>query len=245
MTTSNPQAYDYIEKILGTWAQEPNNLWAVAFRVGLAILIAAFIGSERARKRHAAGLRTFILVGMTSVLAALCDDYMVTAMQVSVPFLSAAILICISTIRGKTLLYTSRYQLRGLTTSVCLLTVAVMSLCLGLGMYTCALIGFLVILICMAILPMLESYMKGHSVQFELHLELKSRANLQDFIGAVREFGLHIDEIEINPAYANTGLGVYTVKVTIESEKLLKTQHEKIIEAVGALDSVGFVEEIF
>ena len=112
-------------------------------------------------------------------------------------------------------------------------------------MYTSALIGYGAMIMSMAIFPAWESRLKGRSPQFELHLELKSRNMLQEFITAIREFGLHLDEIEINPAYANTGLGVYTVKVTIESEKLLKTQHEKIIEAVGALDSVGFVEEIF
>ena len=238
------QPYDYIEKMLGAWAQEPNNLAAVAFRVGLAFIIASVIGSERATKRHAAGLRTFILVGMTAVLAALCDDYMVTAMEVHVPFLSAATMFCISSISGRTLLFSSRNQLKGLTTSVCLLTVAVLSLCIGLGMYTCALIGFLVLVVCMAILPRMEKFLKGRSVQFELHLELKNRSLLQDFIMAVRTFGLHVDEIEINPAYSNTGMGVYTVMVTIQGDKLTRTMHGKIIDALSALDCVAFVEEI-
>ena len=236
--------HNYIETLLGEWSQQPNHLGAIILRVGLAIILSAIIGWDRASKRHPAGLRTFILVGMTSVFAAFCDEYMVNAMQVRASFLSAADLICLSTISGKTLLFSSKNQLKGLTTSIGLFTVAVLSICIGFGMYTYALIGFVTAIGCMAFLPSLESYLKGISPQFEIHLELKSRNLLLDFISAIREFGLHLDDIEFNPAYANTGLGVYTVKLTAVGNNLPKTSHVKIIEALAALDCVAFVEEL-
>ena len=127
---------------------------------------------------------------------------------------------------------------------MCIFTNAVLSLCIGFGMYTSALVGFVAMMMCMYLFPSLETRLKGRSPQFEMHLELKNRNLLQEFVTAIREFGLHLDDIEINPAYATTGLGVYTVKVTISDRKLLSRSHDEIIDALAALDSVEYVEEM-
>ena len=60
---------------------------------------------------------------------------MVSQMKVHVPVLSAAGLICLSSISGKTLLFSSKNQLKGLTTSICLFTDAVLSLQFALTRY--------------------------------------------------------------------------------------------------------------
>lgn len=236
--------YNYIGKLLGDWSLEPSHLGAIAFRIALAFLFSAIVGCERATKRHPAGLRTFILSGITSVFAALCDAYMTSVMGVQMTLLSPAVLLCLATISGKSLLFTSRNQLRELTTSICLFTNASIALCIGFGMYTCALIGFIAMITCIVVFPALETFLKGHSPQLELHLELKSRNLLYEFITAIREFGLHLDEIELNPAYATTGLGVYTLKATIVGKKLQDSSHAAIIDALTALDCVAYVEEI-
>ena len=238
------QMQNCIEILLGEWSRQPGHMGAILLRVGLVLLFSAIIGLERSSKRQTAGLRTFMLVGLASVFAALCDEFMISSMGMDMAFLSAADLICISSIGGKTLLFTSKNKLKGLTTAVCLITDAVLSLCIGLGMYTYALVGFIAAIACMALLPFMESALKGISHQFEIHLELKSRNMLQDFIKSIREFGLHLDDIEFNPAYANTGLGVYTMKLTAVSGRPLKSGHGSIIEALAALDCVEFVEEI-
>ena len=75
-------------------------------------------------------------------------------------------------------------------------------------------------------------------------LELVSRNVLQEFTGTIRKFGLRIDDIEINPAYANSGLGVYTIKFKIIDDGLKKKTHGEIIEVLSALDCVHYVEEI-
>ena len=236
--------HNYIATLLGDWSLEPSHLGAIALRIGLAFVLSAIIGCERASKRHPAGLRTFILSGITSVLAALCDEFMLSVLHMRVAFLSAAFLTCLATVSGKSLLFTSRNQLKELTTSVCLFTNAVLSLCIGYGMYTCAFLGFVAMMLCMVLFPALETRLKGRSPQFEMHLELKSRNILQEFITAIRAFGLHLDEIEINPSYATTGLGVYTARVTIAKPELLKRSHDEIIDALAALDCVAYIEEI-
>ncbi len=45
-------------------------------------------------------------------------------------------------------------------------------------------------------------------------------------------------------AHILTGLGVYTIKATIVGKQLQFSSHAAIIDALGALDCVAYVEEI-
>ena len=90
----------------------------------------------------------------------------------------------------------------------------------------------------------LEVFTKKSSRHFEIHLELKSRNVLQEFVGAIRKFGLKIDDIEINPAYTNSGLGVYSVSLTVIEKSLLNKTHKEIIELLSVLDCVNYIEEL-
>ena len=94
-------------------------------------------------------------------------------------------------------------------------------------------------------MPRLEVYMKNKSNHFEIHLELKNRNDLVNFTGVVRKLGLKIVDIEANPAYNNTGLGVYTISITINSKELKKYKtHTEIIEALSTLEYINCIEEI-
>ena len=63
---------DPIASLLGDWATGLTPA-SIIFRALIAILFAAVIGCERAAKRHAAGLRTFMLVSLASAMAAMAD----------------------------------------------------------------------------------------------------------------------------------------------------------------------------
>lgn len=236
-------ANDAIGKLLGTWSQGAG-AGAIALRIASAFVFSAVIGSERAVKFHAAGLRTFMLVGLASVVAALADGYLMLYRGLRVPVLSAATVIGVAIIGCNTILFSSKNRLKGLTTSVCLWANGILSLCIGLGQYTVALIGFASLVICVMLFSWPENFFKQKSNRFEIHLELKNRSLLQEFMSTVRRFGLKIDEVEVNPAYVNSGLGVYTVKLTVCDKELKKKKHAQIIEALSALDCVYFIEEI-
>ena len=53
--------HDPIAALLGPWASELCTL-SILLRVALSVLFSSLVGCERAVKRHAAGLRTFIVV---------------------------------------------------------------------------------------------------------------------------------------------------------------------------------------
>ena len=234
---------DYIAEWLGAWSSEVN-LGSTALKTAIVILMAVILGCERARNRHAAGLRTFIVLSIGSMFAGIADIYFIRNLGVGFSFMSAAVFIGISIITANTIVYSSKNQIMGLTTSIGVWTMSIISAVLGFGLYTAALFGFAALMIGLLAFSKLETYIKNKSDHFEIHLELKSRSSLQEFISAARKFGLKIDNLEVNPAYANSGLSVYTVRFTVVDKALRKQTHSDIIEALSVLDCVYHIEKI-
>ena len=232
---------DPIASLLGSWATELN-LYSVLLRVAVSVVFAAMIGCERASKRHAAGQRTFILVSLASTMAMLLDQ---SVERAGGPLVSAATVIAIAIISSNSILYSSKNQIKGLTTSVGLWCCGIVGLALGAGLYTLALVLFFALLCSMSGLPALETHLKDRSNHFEVHLELKNKSDLPDFVSTVRALGIRIDDIESNPAYLNSGLSVFTVSFTVASAELKQyKKHGEIIEALKSLDYVYYIEEM-
>lgn len=234
---------DPIATMLGSWAAE-TGVWSILLRLALAMLVGTTIGCERASKRHAAGLRTFMLASMASAIAMMLDTAL-AGPSLRLPVISAAAIIGIAIISSNSILFSSRSQIKGLTTAMGLWACGAVGLALGAGLYTMALVGFLALLTCLSLFPAVESYLKDRSNHFEIHLELRERHNLQDFVSTIRRLGLRIDDIESNPAYLNSGLSVYSISITIVSAELKKyKRHDEIIEALRSLEYVHFIGEI-
>lgn len=235
---------DVIVKLIGDWSVGLG-AGAVALKVALAFIFAMITGIERATKRHAAGLRTFVLVALVSVLASMCDEYIINRFDVSFSFITGATVIGIAILSSNTILYSSKNQLKGVTTSVALWGTSIISVFIGFGLYTIAVISYVVYFICIAVFPRLEIYFKMRSNHFEIHLELKGKNHLQEFNETMRRLGLRIDDIEINPAYANSGLGVYSVALTIVSNELRECKtHDEIVSVIKELEYVNHIETI-
>lgn len=241
----NPITYtDPIASFLGQWASGLN-FYSILFRISLAFICATIIGCERAHKRHSAGLRTFIIVYTASVSAMMLDDYCHAVNGLTFPIISAASVISIAIISENSFWYSSRNQIKGLTTGFTLWASGFIGLSIGGGFYTAALLSFAATMFCLSVLPATERYLKDKSNHFEVHLELKNKSNLQDFITTIRRLGMTIDDIEINPAYINSGLSVYSVSFTITKEELKKyKKHHEIIEALSTLEYVSHIEEM-
>lgn len=230
---------DPIVKLLGNWAGGLT-VCSILLRLSMATLFGAVIGFERASKRHSAGLRTFILVTLASAIAMLLDRYFV-----QFPLLSAATVIGVAMLSGNSILFSSRNQIKGLTTSAGLWTCGIIGLTVGAGFYTVAVVSFLFLLCILSWLPAVEGWLTNRSNHFEIHLELKSRSNLQDFVTTIRRLGMSIDDIESNAAYLGSGLSVYTVMISVSSQELKKYKtHSEIIQALSTLDYIYHIEEM-
>lgn len=234
---------DMIANVLGSWSVEFNTA-SLILRMVLSLVLASIIGCERSSKRHSAGMRTFILVTMSATAAMLTDLY-IGGNGDQIPVISAAAVVGIAMLSGNSVLFSSKNQIKGLTTSAALWSCGFMGLLAGAGMYTATILVFLGILCALSLFPTAEHYLKDRSNHFEVHLELVNSSRLQDFVTTIRKLGIRIDDIESNPAYLNSGLSVYTISLTVNSqEQKLYKRHSEIIEALRSLDYIHHIEEM-
>ena len=235
---------DPIADFLGIWSTQLT-AYTLLFRIGMSALLSALIGWERSSKRHSAGFRTFMIVTLSGTVVMLLDIYLNTFFGGKFFILSAVAVISSARIATRTLFFSSRNQIMGLTTAVSLWCSCILGLTLGAGLYTITAILFVTILLCLSKLPSLEFFLKNRSNHFEIHLELKNSLNLQNFVSTIRKLGLTIDAIEMNPAYANSGLSVYSIAISISSAELKKYKtHKEIIEALRTIDYIYHIEKI-
>ena len=178
-------------------------------------------------------------------MAMMLDLFLIKTFTVGFPLISAAVVIGIAIISSNSILYSSKSQIKGLTTSAALWACGILGITAGAGMYTVTLISFVAIICGLSLFPTIEHGLKDRFNHFEMHLELKNKNNLQDFVTTVRKLGMVIDDIEPNPAYLNSGLSVYTVSVRITGKELKKyKKHKEIIEALSTLEYVYHIEEM-
>lgn len=235
---------DPIAKLFGEWSQNING-WSIFFRISIAFVMGAVIGWERSNKRHAAGLRTFILAIISTTTAMILDVFFYEKNGAGFFIVSGASILALGILSCNTTLYTSKSQIKGLTTSVALWAAGFIGLALGAGLYLTTLIIFVGLLFSLSLFPKFEVYLKNRSNHFEVHLELTNASYLKDFVTVLRELGVKIDDIEANPAYLNSGLSVYTISLSIIKEELQKYKtHKEIIEALNSLQYVAYVEEM-
>ncbi len=235
---------DPIASLLGSWASELN-VFSIILRISLSLLLSAYLGFERSTKRHAAGLRTFMVVSLATTISMLLDIYLLNSAESGLYLISAASIVSVAIITVNSILYSSRSQIKGLTTSVALWASAVLGLCIGAGFYTVTLVSYIAFICTLSVFPRLERYFKNRSNHFEVHLELKNIAYLQNFVTTIRELGMKIDDIEMNTAYQHSGLSVYSISISISSQELKKYKtHSQIIEALRSLDYIYHIEEM-
>ena len=245
MNSAIPVFTDPIAQLLGSWSSGIT-IGSILLRLLLSLTLGAIIGWERSNKRHSAGLRTFMLAFLIGSLASLLDSYVFAASGNSGIFLlSGATIIGASIIAVHSVFYSSRNQIKGLTTAVGLWVAIVIGIALGMGYYTIALAGFAALLCALLWFPALEIAFKNRSNHFEIHLELTNSVCLQDFVTVLRRLGITIDEIEQNPAYVGSGLSVYSIAISVSNEMLKKYKsHGEIIDALKTLDYVYHIEEM-
>ena len=217
---------------------------SVIFRIILSTLLAAGTGYERSIKRHSAGMRTFVSIAIASTSAAIIEEYLILLGHPS-SWIIPSVIVSVAVISCPSMFMNSKGRLKGFTTSAGLWACSIIGISIGMGMYILAIVSFLALICTLSLLSTLETLLRDRSNHLEVQLELKSKNDLQKFSTTIRRLGMQIDDIELNPAYLNSGLSVYTVAFTISSKELRKyKKHRQIIEAFRTLDYVSYIEEI-
>ena len=124
---------DYFASLLGPWAADWNT-GSILLRIVLSVVLASIVGCERSSKRHSAGLRTFIIVSLASTTAAMVEEYLFDCGRTA-PWITAAVVISTAMLSGYSILFSSKGQIKGLTTSAGLWACGIIGIAIGLGLY--------------------------------------------------------------------------------------------------------------
>ena len=203
------------------------NVWAVAFRIFLAVLVGGCIGLERGRHGRAAGLRTHILVCLGSSLTTLLGLYI----HYNLGFnndplrMGAQVISGIGFLGVGTIIVRKGSQVTGLTTAAGLWTTASIGLTIGAGFYWAALVAFLMILITNSVLVRIE-HTSRRNERKTYYIELSDIREAKSLYCKWRD---HLADVKIIPARSGLPQHVGMEIVTQAEDVWLRLQEEEAI----------------
>lgn len=220
-------------------------LASVVFRLFLATVLAAAIGFERGKKRHAAGLRTHVVVCIGAASVMLVNQYLCLYFNSAADpaRLGAQVISGIGFLGAGTIIITGHQrtqQVKGLTTAAGLWASACMGLAIGIGFYEAAVIMCLFLVSVIVFLNRLdERYLKSSTVM-QIYVEHMPELPFSAVLQTLRAQGWHVTHMEF---LGQDGRGVVGSILDLEQTGHI-TDGSRMMEALRAVEGVLFVEDV-
>lgn len=231
--------------VMGAYLRQMN-LTSILLRFILATVCGSVIGFERGKKRHAAGLRTHIVVCIGAMSVMLVNQYIITYFNINsdparmgaqvisgIGFLGAGTIVTTGHHRGQ--------QVKGLTTAAGLWASACMGLAIGVGFYEGAIIMCIFLFLVIVSLNQLdERYLKATST-LRIYLEYSSTVPFSTLLRALRQQGWHMTYVE----HLNRETSGHINEILLGLQRTGRDSNPSdVIEIIRNVDGVLFVEDI-
>ena len=212
---------------------------SIAFRLVLATLLSALMGSERGRRGRAAGLRTHILVCVGATLASMTGIYIVEELQVAgdASRIAAQVVSGIGFLGAGTILVKNGNTITGLTTAACVWATGAIGLAIGYGFYEAAVIATVITYLTIKLLSEIERKQPLYSKECSLYVEFTDASKLNDTIFLFKEKGYIVDSIALSPTKTNLPNAI-AASLTVKVKK--KENVQQILKEVNKIDNVNF-----
>lgn len=218
---------------------EDFNAVSVAVRLILATVMGGIIGMERGATKHAAGLRTFMLVCLGAALAQIIDMHCVMVYGTGDPMrLAQGVINGIGFLGVGTIVVTGKSHIKGLTTAATLWTTAVLGISIGSGYLYSSIITFALIMLVIKAMAGLSRRQMSHSRMLEISVEFAGKDGTKNVVKYLREHGYHITEMDKKE-------NEDSILLSLDIDLGKKMNHAKVLEEMGKLEEVEFVMEIF
>ena len=216
------------------------NTATILVRVGLAMVLGGLLGLERTRKRRAAGLRTYILVCVSSAIVMMTAQFMLGRFGNTDPArLGAQVISGIGFLGAGTILVTGIKQIRGLTTAAGMWAAACMGLAIGIGFYSGAVIVCIAIFIVMTALEWVQTRYVSKMRRIRLYIVFEAIGNIGDFLLLAEKLNINVSDFETLVPEAGRGVGAVFMLQFKE-----KKSHAEIIEMLRNCPGLKLIEEI-
>ncbi len=230
------------------------NMPSLLLRMTLAMFCGGMIGIERGRKHRAAGFRTYMLVCLGAALTMILSQYMdwmgnnawaeqaaEIGFRTDVARLGAQVINGIGFLGAGIIVVTGHQEVKGLTTAAGLWASACMGLAIGAGFYECVAVSFVLIFLCIRILPRVENAVVERARNLNLYMEFQALENVSDIIACIKAQGVHIYDVDIDRGKAYKGQkpsAVFYIRLNHGQH------HTQVMTAISALESVTVIVEL-
>ena len=218
------------------------NAVSVTVRLVLSLLCGGVLGVERGRKKRPAGFRTYMLVCMGAALVMITNEYITEVYGGTDPArMGAQVVSGIGFLGAGTIIVTGRNRVKGLTTAAGLWAAACVGLSLGIGFYTGAVVGCVLIFVVMALLQGLDDWVMSSTKVINLYVEFEQMTDVGVFLRFAKEQGFRISDLEMTRANGVIDNGT-AILCTLRLPK--KKPHAEILQMLSTAERVRYVEEL-
>lgn len=229
------------------YLRELNTLSIIA-RLLVATLCGSVIGFERGKKRHAAGLRTHIIVCIGAASVMIVNQYISTFLAPgSDPArMGAQVISGIGFLGAGTIMITGNHRgrhVKGLTTAAGLWASACMGLSAGIGFYEGALLMCLFLFAVMVILNRLDQRYFKSAKSIQLYVEYETTLSFGIILKSIRQLGWHMTDFDYLGANSGPSPGSAAVIMDIHSENK-NTNRQEVLDLLRSRSGVLFAEEV-
>ena len=206
---------------------EEFNAVSVAVRLILATVMGGIIGMERGATKHAAGLRTFMLVCLGAALAQIIDMRCVMVYGSGDPMrLAQGVINGIGFLGVGTIVVTGKSHIKGLTTAATLWTTAVLGISIGSGYLYSSIITFALIMLVIKAMAGLSRRQMSRSRMLEISVEFADKDGTKSVVNYLRDHGYNITEMDKKE-------NEDSILLILDVDLGKKMSHAKIIDEIG------------
>jgi len=217
-------------------------LLTIFIRLSLAMICGGILGMERGKKNRPAGFRTYMLVCMGAALVMITNQYITEVYGGTDPArMGAQVISGIGFLGAGTIIVTGRNRVKGLTTAAGLWAAACVGLSLGIGFYTGAVVGCVLIFVVMALLQGLDDWVMSSTKVINLYVEFDQMTDVGVFLRFAKEQGFRISDLEMTRA---NGIGDSGTAILCTLRLPKKKPHAEILQMLSAAEKVRYVEEL-
>lgn len=218
------------------------NLVSTTIRLLLALICGGILGIERGRKKRPAGFRTYMLVCVGATLVMITNQYIFTIYPNTDPArMGAQVISGIGFLGAGTIIVTGRNRVKGLTTAAGLWAAACVGLSIGIGFYSGAIIGCILIFVVMSVLHRLDERVMSSAKIINLYIEVMQMSDVGHFMKFAKLHELKVSDVELTRSKTFTEQGL-ALSLTMQLPR--RATHEEIIELLSSAEGVMYVEEI-
>ncbi|WP_090420544.1 MgtC/SapB family protein [Pseudobutyrivibrio sp. YE44] len=216
---------------------------AVVIRLAIATLFGSLIGWERVVKHHSAGIKTFSLVSLGSAAATVLNIYlaMMPNLNADVSRIPAGVVSGIGFLGAGTILVTGRNQIKGLSTAASLWVTSCMGMVIGGGYLIIGVSCFLLVLLANIVLLRFSTVVENNSKYMCIYAEVSKNKGVTSLTKEITELGFAINSMTKcrEKTLQNTD-----VAVIIDIDLDRRRSHQEILNTIGDLSYVYYVEEV-